>query len=628
MKEKILINNSFSPKMLSVLIVMSFTQYAFSTEKAIQYSTTVKADYPTTVLWGDTHLHTNLSLDAFNYGLTLGPEEAYRFAKGETITATHGQKAKLKRPLDFLVVADHAEGLGSMQMLAKDDPILLKSPRLQKWREYQKQGDNKSRRAIAKDSRENGKPPELELDQIRRPAWQQIIKSAEHNNDPGKFTALNGFEWSSIPGGSNLHRVVVFRDGADKVSNLMPFSFLDSGDPEDLWTYMDNYEKEYHGKVLAIPHNGNLSNGLMFKPTKFYGEPMTKKYGQDRSRWEPVYEVTQMKGDGEAHPLLSVNDEFADFETWDKASLGGVPKKDAMIQYEYAREALKNGLLLESQIGANPFKFGMIGSTDSHTALSTVEEDNFYGKHSAGLEPTKKRMTNVIGKSKNIVVLGWEQVASGYAAVWAKENTREAIFDALKRKEVYATTGSRISLRFFAGWNFETKDSVAPNLAEIGYKKGVPMGGDLAAAADGKTPKFLIAASKDPIGANLDRIQVIKGWLDNKGKTHEQVFDVDWSNKSTRKKQKNGKLSVVGNTVNVQQATFDNSIGSVQLATVWQDPSFDASQKAFYYVRVLEIPTPRWTTYDAARFGSEIPKEAPITLQERAYSSPIWYTPK
>lgn len=615
------------PGIWSTLLSISVQQTAWADENNQQYSSTVNEHYPQELLWGDTHLHTNLSQDAFNYGLTLGPDDAYKFAKGGQVTATHGQIAKLKRPLDFLVIADHAEGLGSMQMLSKDDPTLLKSPRLQQWREWQKKGDSASRHAISKDSRENGRPPELELYEIRRPAWDRLIAASEAYNEPGIFTALHGFEWSSVPEGNNLHRVVVFRDGADKVSKVMPFSYLDSGKPEDLWLYMAAYENEYHGSVLAIPHNGNLSNGLMFKPENLDGKPFDSEYVKNRSKWEPLYEVTQMKGDGEAHPLLSPNDEFANFETWDKASLGGTPKKEAMISYEYAREALKQGLVLEAQLGANPFKFGMIGSTDSHTALSTTEEDNFYGKHSLGLEPNAERMTNVIGRARDEVMLGWEQVASGYAAVWATENTREGVFDALKRKEVYATTGSRIILRFFAGWEFDAEDAFSPNFALIGYRKGVPMGGDLSAAPKGKAPNFLIAALKDPIGANLDRIQIIKGWIDSKGVAQEKVFDVDWSGKGIRQKNNEGVLPPIGSTINVKQASYDNSIGAIQLVTVWQDPKFDASQKAMYYVRVLEIPTPRWTTYDAARFGIEIPEGVETSLQERAYSSPIWYTP-
>ncbi len=626
MKKNKLMQQTISPYLTSVLVCCLLTPLSVVAKEQKQYSTTLEADYPKTVLWGDTHLHTNLSQDAFQFGLSLGPEEAYRFAKGETITATHGQKAKLKRPLDFLVIADHAEGLGSMQMLVKGDAKLLESPRLQMWHDLLKKGDAESRQKMTEDARTNGRPSEFELEEIRRPAWEHIIETATKYNEPGKFTALNGFEWSSVPGGSNLHRVVIFRDGADKVSKVMPYSYLDSKDPEDLWDYMENYEKKYQGKVLAIPHNGNVSNGLMFKPETLDGKPFDKKYAERRANWEPLYEVTQIKGDGEAHPLLSPNDEFADYESWDKFNLGGVPKTKKMIPYEYAREALKNGLAHEEKLDTNPFKFGMIGSTDSHTALSTPEEDNFYGKHSLGLEPSDSRMKKVMGRARGEVMLGWEQAASGYAAVWAKENTRESIWDALKRKEVYATTGSRITLRFFAGWDFEAGDATHPNLAKVGYSKGIPMGGDLATAPQGKAPNFLIAALRDPIGANLDRIQVIKGWLDSKGRPQEQVFDVQWSDKEKRTINK-GKLTPVGNTVNVKQASYQNIIGSAQLSTVWQDPNFDAKQKAFYYVRILEIPTPRWSTYDAVRFNTKVPEGAPLSHQERAYSSPIWYTP-
>lgn len=615
------------PYLSSALFCCLLSPLSVVAKEQKQYSATLEDDYPKTVLWGDTHLHTNLSQDAFQFGLTLGPEEAYRFAKGGVITATHGQKAKLKRPLDFLVIADHAEGLGSMQMLLKGDAKLLASPRLQMWYDLLKKGDAESRQKMTEDARTNGRPSEFDLEEIRRPAWEQLINAATKYNEPGKFTALHGFEWSSVPGGSNLHRVVIFRDDADKVSKVMPYSYLDSTNPEDLWNYMENYEKQYQGKVLAIPHNGNLSNGLMFKPETLDEKSFDKNYVQRRASWEPVYEVTQIKGDGETHPLLSPNDEFADYESWDKFNLGGVPKTKEMIPNEYAREALKNGLAHQEKLGTNPFKFGMIGSTDSHTALSTPEEDNFYGKHSLGLEPSDSRMKKVMGRARGKVLLGWEQAASGYAAVWAKENTRASIWDALKRKEVYATTGSRITLRFFAGWDFNFDDANHPNLAKIGYSKGISMGGDLAAAPKGKAPKFLIAASRDPIGANLDRIQVIKGWLDSNGETQEQVYNVQWSDKAKRTKDSEGKLATVGNTVDVEKANYKNNIGSAQLSTVWQDPNFDSKQKAFYYVRVLEIPTPRWSTYDAVRFGTKAPEGAPLSHQERAYSSPIWYTP-
>jgi len=591
------------------------------------YSPTVTIDYPQQLFWGDTHLHTILSQDANILGVTLGPEEAFHFARGGTVTATNGQKARLRRPLDFLVIADHAEGLGSMQMLAKEIPLLMKNVRLQQWREWQKKGDMRSRLAISADGLVNGWPEELDKTEIRQPAWNRLTKAAEENNKPGIFTALHGFEWTSWPGGSNLHRVVVFRDSADKVSKVMPLSSNANDNPEALWDYMDNYKKTFKGQVLAIPHNGNLSNGLMFNSKTYDGEPIDKSYATRRASMEPLYEITQIKGDGETHPLLSPNDEFADYESWDLGNFAGIAKTPEMLPGEYARSALRKGLALESELGTNPYKFGMIGSTDSHTALSTAAEDNFYGKHSAGVEPNPSRVNGIVGKPGGMVVYSWQQAASGYTAVWAKENTRAAIWDAMNRKEVYATTGSRISLRFFGGWEFINDDALQANLAEVGYRKGVPMGGDLTDAPEKGSIGFLIAAARDPLGANLDRVQMVKGWLDKKGTTHEKVYDVVWSNKDRRSITEQGKLTPVGNTVDTNSASFTNATGSAELLTVWTDPDFDPKQRAFYYVRVLEIPTPRWVSYDAVRFGVEVPEESPKVHQERAYSSPIWYTP-
>jgi uncharacterized protein DUF3604 len=422
-----------------------------------------------------------------------------------------------------------------------------------------------------------------------------------------------------------LHRVVIFRDGSDKANQVLPFSALDSENPEDLWKVLDAYEQKTGGSVLAIPHNGNLSNGHMFARVDFFGNPLTRQYAETRARWEPLYEVTQIKGDGETHPVLSPNDEFAGYEIWDKGNLNLSEKKTPeMLPHEYARSALKLGLKLEDQLGVNPYKFGMIGSTDSHTSLATAEEENFFGKHS-GKEPQAERWSKAVAEFGGIKVLGWEMTSSGYAAVWAMENTREALFDAMQRKEVYATTGPRMIVRFFGGWDFEARDAQTRLPARVGYDKGVPMGGDLGKAPAGKTPTFLVAALKDPIGANLDRIQVIKGWMDGKGELQEKVYDVVWSD--GRKPSADGKLPPVGNTVDVPNATWTNTIGTPELITAWKDPDFDPSLKAFYYARVVEIPTPRWTAYDAKRYAIQMEMQVPMTTQERAYTSPIWYSP-
>jgi hypothetical protein len=426
----------------------------------------------------------------------------------------------------------------------------------------------------------------------------------------------------------NLHQNVIFRGDSSVANRTVPYSQFDSQNPEDLWKALALFEKKSGAEVLAIPHNGNLSNGRMFTVETFDGQPLTKELAALRARLEPLVEVTQIKGDGEAHPFLSPNDEFADFDTWDRSNLNGTElKKQEMLQWEYAREALKTGMLLEQNLGINPYKFGMIGSTDAHTALAAVEEENFFGKHS-GVEPEPHRWEHVVieAPDPNLTIYGWEQAASGYAAVWATENTREAIFDAMKRKETYASTGPRITVRFFGGYDFTEEDAQSRLPAGVGYAKGVPMGGDLHAAPQGKSPNFLVAAMKDPYSGNLDRIQIVKGWLNGKGNLQEKVYDVAWSD--DRQPGTDGKVPAVGNTVDVANATWTNSIGDPELIAIWQDPDFDSSLKAFYYARIIEIPTPRWTAYETKRFGITMKKEVPMTTQERAYTSPIWYTPK
>jgi len=464
-----------------------------------------------------------------------------------------------------------------------------------------------------------------------RSAWQEVIKAADEANDPGHFTAFIGYEWTSGTGGNNLHRNVIFRENGAKAGLVEPFTTqkpLGSDNPRDLWKWMAESEAKTGSEVLALAHNGNLSNGRMFPIIEsFTGTPIDRAYAEGRMRWEPLYEVTQIKGDGETHPFLSPNDEFANYERWDKGNLDlSEAKTPAMLEFEYARSALKNGLKMEAELGINPYKFGMVGSTDAHTALAAVEENNFFGKTSSA-EPSAERAMHPFVKNPatGAVIMGWETVASGYAAVWATENTRAALFDAMKRREVYATTGPRMLVRFFGGWDFDAKDAQTRSPAVAGYTKGVPMGGDLQQAPAGKSPTFLVAALKDPIGANLDRLQVIKGWLDKNGAVHEQIYDVVWG--GDRTPGADGTLPPVGNTVDVANATWTNTIGAPELITAWQDPDFDPSLRAFYYVRVLEIPTPRWTAYDAKYFGIKMPTEVPMFGQERAYTSPIWYTP-
>ena len=460
--------------------------------------------------------------------------------------------------------------------------------------------------------------------------WDDITKAAERHNEPGRFTAFIGYEWTSVPKGNNLHRNVVFRDGRDRAGQVIPFTTqppTGSTDPLDLYKWLQEYETKTGGRILALAHNGNLSNGWMFPVDETYaGGRVDKNYVQLRARWEPLYEVTQIKGDGEAHPKLSLSDEFADYGTWDKANLDlTVLKTPDMLPREYAREALKQGLAMEAKLGTNPYKFGMVGATDSHTSLSTAESENFFGK-SASVEPSKTRIQHPFASSNLGTWDGYQLVASGYQAVWATDNTREALFDAMVRKETYATTGPRIAVRFFGGWDFNVGDAATRQPAVVGYRKGVPMGGDLTQAPPGKAPSFLIAALKDPIGANLDRVQIIKGWVDTGGKLQEKIYDVAVSD--GREIGPDGRATTaVGNTVNVDNATWTNTIGDTELITVWSDPDFDPNERAFYYLRVLEIPTPRWVLYDKVRLGAEIPGEAKLVHQERAYTSPIWYSP-
>ncbi|MGB5276328.1 MAG: DUF3604 domain-containing protein [Gammaproteobacteria bacterium] len=598
------------------------------------YSPYAGRGFPSRIYWGDTHLHTSMSFDAGAFGNRLGIDAAYRFARGDEIVSSTGIPAKLSRPLDWLMVADHSDNMGFFPDLLAGEQKLLADPQGREWYDRIQAGEGVDVALDIIALFSQGKFPESLMyspdTMAYKTAWQETIKTAEEYNDPGRFTAFIGFEWTSLVKGNNLHRVVMYRDGADKASQMLAYTTvppLGSPNPRDLWKWMTSYEEKTGGDVLAIAHNGNLSNGIMFPLKEQYdGKNLDKTYVTQRAKWEPVYEVTQIKGDGEAHPYLSPEDEFADYENWDLGNLdASVAKTDDMLAGEYAREALKRGLALEKKLGTNPYKFGMIGSTDSHTSLATAQEDNFFGKHS-GAEPDPDRMKHPFMETDVGKLYGWHMVSSGLAAVWATENTREAIFDAIARKEVYGTTGSRMAVRFFGGWAFTEQDINNRQPAFTGYQKGVPMGGDLSGKPDNaKAPSFMVFALRDAIGANLDRIQIIKGWLDDKGNTHEKVYNVAWS--GDRKPDTNGKLPPVGNTVDVKNANWTNTIGASELATVWQDPDFDPKQKAFYYARVIEIPTPRWTTYDAFRYGVELPEDVPTSTQERAYTSPIWYTP-
>ena len=620
---------------LAVATLLASSAYAQERDAAEENAATKRSYSPyagseqtRNVYWGDTHLHTTYSADAGLVGNSkLGPDEAYRFARGEEVEAHNGMMAKLNRPLDFLVVSDHAGYLGLIPNIRDSNPELLKNEWGKKWHDMFKAGQDEAYKAAIEIVNTMAVGDEkIKNEKLTRSVWELITESADKFNDPGKFTAFIGYEYTSMPnGGNNLHRVVIFKDDAKKANQVLPFSAFDSENPEDLWGYLDGYEKKTGGHILAIAHNGNVSNGLMFSDKTFEGKPLSQAYAETRSRWEPLYEVTQMKGDGEAHPYLSPDDEFADYETWDKGNLlGNAPKEKSMLKHEYGRSALKLGLKFEDQLGVNPFKFGLIGSTDAHTSLATSEENNQWGKLTLK-EPNDHRAETPIieAPTPELTTWGYEQAASGYAAIWAKENTRASLFEAMQRRETYATTGPRMTVRFFGGWDYVSDDVHRPNFADIGYAKGVPMGGDLSNAPEGKSPRFIVAASKDPDGANLDRVQVIKGWLDSEGKTQEKVYDVALAD--GRKPGASAKS--IGSTVDVENATYTNTIGDSELSTVWTDPKFDPKERAFYYVRVIEIPTPRWTAYDKKFFKNEMPEKAKMVGQERAYTSPIWYTP-
>jgi len=602
------------------------------------YSPYAKRTFPSNVYWGETHLHTGLSLDAGLFGNILGPEEAWRFARGEEIVSSTGLPVKLSRPLDWMVLTDHTDLMGIATDIQRSAPNIVAVPKGKEWAEGFRKGGKAAGEAafdLITHFAQMKLPEQMLKDyapgsRISQNVWERIVNAAETYNEPGQFTAFIGYEWTSVPKGFNLHRNVILRDGATRAKQVVPLTTqppLGTTDPLDLYKWLEDYETRTRGQAMAIAHNGNLSNGWMFPIDATYaGGKVDQSYVEQRARWEPLYEVTQIKGDGETHPFLSPDDEFADYENWDVGNLDLTElKTEEMLAGEYAREGLKRGLMLEAKLGTNPYKFGMVGATDSHTGLSTAEEENFFGK-SVSVEPSTTRVNHPFIESKLGKIPGDMLVASGYQGVWASENTRAAIFDAMLRKETYATTGPRIPVRFFGGWDYTEDDLRSRAPAFAGYEKGVPMGGDLPPASEGKTaPTFMVYALRDPVGANLDRIQIVKGWLDADGNTQEQVYDVVWAGE--RVPDGNGKLPPIGNTVDIEAANWTNTIGTAELMTVWTDPEFDPAQSAFYYARVLEIPTPRWLLYDKVRLGAELPKGVKLTGQERAYTSPIWYNP-
>ena len=595
-----------------------------TTQPTPSYSQTKNAYF------GDLHIHTSWSFDAFVSGVRTSPDDAYRFGKGESIPHVSGKSIQMNRPLDFMAVSDHAEYMGAMmQMLDKENQVAALSIS-KKVMSMDQSAAKKANRNLRLSIATNWPYQELITQDILQGTWQKIVEAADQHYEPGKFTTFPAFEWtssiavyssllSSTPYAQNLHRNVIFKGG--KVAGV-PFSSFDSQNPEDLWKWMD-IQRQQGIELLAIPHNGNISDGRMYATSTYNGNAIDKNYIQTRMKNEPINEVAQNKGQSMAHPALSPNDEFADFEVYQYALGTGDPRKEGLVSGSFVREAFKNGLAIAQDVGSNPFQFGVIGSSDSHNSGPNVEENNNLGKSGKDATPEIRFADDKAGPRNRKSSVG------GLAGVWATENTREAIYEALERKEVFATAGTRLKVRLFASWDWDTLSLAQDNWLEKAYKLGIPMGGNLRSQVSGgrsqKAPSFLINALKDTEGANLDRIQVIKGWVDSKGQTDEKIYNVVWSD--DRQIEADGKLPTIGNTVDTSKATYTNTIGSVQLKTVWSDPDFDPAIPAFYYLRVLEIPTPRWTTYEAVELGVPLPKEVPPTIQERAWSSPIWYQP-
>jgi hypothetical protein len=603
------------------------------------YSPYADRAFPTEVYFGDTHVHTSVSADAGGGGTRLEPRDSYRFARGEQVISNSGQPVRLARPFDWYMITDHSDGMGAINDIIAGAPNIMADESGRMFHEAFAKGGEEAARAALELIRQfaQGELSDALNYQPGNPAyervWDDLIDAAEEFNEPGRFSTFIAFEWTSLVKGNNLHRNVIFRDGAERAGRVLPYTTtppFGSPNPRDLWAWMQNYEDVTGGDVIAIPHNGNLSNGMMFALQDDFenGAAYGREYAEARQKWERLYEATQLKGDGETHPLLSPEDEFADYETWDWGNLDlSEAKKPAMLPGEYVRSGLLRGMQLEAGLGVNPFKFGLVGATDTHTGLSTADDDNFFGKFTA-YEPNPERAMHVakVNEALGISYMSWQYSSAGVTAVWATENTRAALFDAMERREVYATTGPRMRVRFFGGWEFEASDALRRDLALVGYSRGVPMGTDLPARTDGATaPSFLVYALRDARGANLDRIQIIKGWIDAGGDARERVYDVAWSD--GRRPGADGTLPPVGDTVDLSIPSWTNTIGAAELGTLWTDPEFDPSQRAFYYARVIEIPTPRWTAYDRVKFDLDLPPEVPLTTQERAYTSPIWYTP-
>jgi hypothetical protein len=611
---------------LSIMLVLASACGSSGGPPAYATASAVRAE-PSQVFWGDTHLHTSYSPDAYFFGNnTADPDTAYRYAKGYPVVHPyHKAKIQIGTPLDFLVVADHAEMMGVPFRLGRGDERLTKTATGKRLIKMLQAGKGQEVFVEFLDRINNNKPyKELDGEDVRKSVWAETVAITERHNAPGRFTSFIGWEWTSTPKGKNLHRVVFMPQGGEVAAKFIPYSSFDSIEPEDLWAWLEETTARTGASFVAIPHNSNISGGLMFNDVDSEGRPITADYARTRMKWEPVIEATQIKGDSETDPILSPNDEFADYEPFmhvlDSEDLGG-GAKPVLGPGDFARAALGRGLEIEAKVGVNPYKFGMIGSTDSHTGMASAEEDNFHGKTAYDSIPENRFNTFLEVKG-----FGADMSAAGLAGVWSPVNDRNALFEAFQRKEVYASTGPRIRVRFFGGWDYADDAAGQKNIAQIGYDNGVPMGGDLTEAPEGKAPRFLVYAIKGPRGANLDRVQVVKGWLNENGTAQEMVYNIAWSD--DRELRDDGSLKPVGNTVDIATGRYTNEIGDAQLSTVWEDPDFDPEVRAFYYLRVLQIPTPRHTLYDAIALGMDPQKTGhPPTIQERAYSSPIWYTP-
>lgn len=567
--------------------------------------------------FGQTHVHTSWSLDAYIIGNTLnGPEEAYKYATGEPVKHPAGQMVQITRPLDFQGVTDHSEYAGMMSLANDPSSPISKLPIAEKLKARTPQEVAATFQFLA-GSIAKGEPiKELTDPQVAGSVWARNNAIADKYNKPGTFTTFCSYEWTSMPNNQNMHRNVFFKDCA-KVP-VTPFSAMDSDKAEDLWTWM-NGQRQAGNEVLAISHNANLSNGLMFPiDVDGKGRPIDDAWAQERLLNEPLTEIKQVKGASETHPDLSPTDEFANFEIMNY--LIGIDNSSAKLDGSYTRQAYQNGLAMQDARGFNPYKFGVVGAGDSHNAATSYSQSNYFGDHGLVDGTPEARLAGKVESGMNILQTG----TSGLAGVWAEENTRASIFEAMQRKETFATSGVRIRVRMFGGWEYGQDLVSQKDWVQVAYAQGVPMGGDLP-ATKGKAPSFVVWAVKDPEDANLDRIQIIKGWSKN-GQTFEKIYDVAWSG-DRKVDPETGKLAPVGNTVDVVKATYTNTIGAAELKQVWTDPEFDPTLQAVYYARVLQIPTPRWSTYDASRLGVLPPSDVAATIQERAWTSPIWYTP-